>query len=226
MKFIGLLVVFLLAGCASNDSLYFGTYTRIGIDVSADGAGIGAKNAALNITPPKKEGGTFNVLGTSDLDIAYTDTVIKEIFAVGEAAKCAALKTATFTLTDLKLFLSKSDDDEPAVGPLIFGTYSSWSLLDLSWGDATSIGINFGYKRGTGVKMPIVNDKVGSVYASISINTTDQNHVDAPKSNIGGTRNKHTFATGEAAIIKASQKASSLNGGDISYKGCIKTALL
>ena len=219
MKYFALLGTILISGCASNSSLYFGTYTRIGIDASTDGAGIGAKNAALNVTPPKKDGSAFDVLGTSDLDIAYTNTVIKEVVAVGQAAKCAAIKKPV--ASDVATF-TKSSPEPSAVGPIIFGTYSSWSLLDLSWGGATSTGINFGYKRGTGVKMPIVNDNVGSVYASISINTTD-NGLIAEKTNIGGTRNKHTFATGQAAIIKASEESKALNGGDVSYAGCLNS---
>lgn len=179
MKYLIILGIVVISGCTSNKSLYFGTYTRIGIDASSDGAGIGAKNAALNITPPKEGGGAFDVLGTSDLDIAYTNAVIKEVVAVGEAAKCAARKTPVAKTVEA---YTKSSPEPSAVGPIIFGTYSSWSLLDLSWGGATSTGINFGYKRGTGVKMPIVNDSVGSVYASISVNTTDKKR--SPKKQI------------------------------------------
>ncbi len=217
MKYLVLIATLLIVGCESTKSLYFGTYTRIGIDASTDGAGIGAKNAALNITPTKKDGSTFDVLGTSDLDIAYTNTVIKEVIAVGDAALCAAMKNET----DISFEEFIKTDDTTPVGPLVFGTYSSWSLLDLSWGDATSKGINFGYKRGTGVKMPIVDDNVGAAYASISVNTTGDNAI-APKTNINGTRNTHTFATGKAAMIKASQEAAALNGGDTDYAGCYK----
>lgn len=217
MKRTLLIVSFALSGCAS-DSLYFGTYTRVGIDASTDGAGIGAKNAALNVTPPKKDGTAFDVLGTSDLDLAYTNVVIKEIVAVGDAAICAAQKSKP---AGAARALAEPADAKPAVGPVIFGAYTSWSLIDLSWGGATATGINFGYKRGVGVKLPIVNDTVGSVYASVSVNTTDQETV-AERTNIGGTRNKYTFATGSAAIIKAAQEAKALNGGDASYEGCLK----
>ena len=216
MKRIVLIASFALTGCAS-DSLYFGTYTRVGIDASTDGAGIGVKNAALNIAPTKKDGSAFDVLGTSDIDLAYTDVVIKEIVAVGEAAKCAAQRSKP---ADAKS-VSATADTTPAVGPVIFGAYTSWSLVDLSWGGATAQGINFGYKRGVGVKLPIINDTVGSVYASVSINTTDSDAV-AAKTNVGGTRNIYTFATGTAAIIKAAQEAKALNGGDASYEGCLK----
>lgn len=215
MKYTFILVLFFIAGCSTNDSLYFGTYTRVGIEASTDGAGIGAKNAAFNIMPPKDDGSAFDVIGTSDIDIAYTQTVIKETFAVGKAAVCAASKEVLIDSASLE-----DEEEVPSVGPIIFGTYSSWSLLDLSWGDSIATGINFGYKRGTGVKMPVVEDHVGSVYASISVNTTTGETI-APKSNIDGTRSIHTFATGTAAIIKASQEANILNGNDNTYNGCI-----
>jgi len=219
MKALVLIGTLALAGCAT-DSLYFGTYTRVGIDASKDGAGIGAKNAALTIAPPKKDGTAFDVLGTSDIDIAYTDVVIKEVVAVGDAAKCAAM-TSKASGGNAAAQIQSEQAQPPAVGPVIFGAYTSWSLLDLSWGGATATGINFGYKRGVGVKLPIVNDTVGAVYASVTVNTTDGETV-APKSNVGGTRNRYIFATGSAAVTKAAQEASSLNGGDSSYAGCLQ----
>jgi len=219
MKALVLIGALALSGCAS-DSLYFGTYTRVGIDASTDGAGIGAKNVALNIAPTKKDGTAFDVLGTTDLDIAYSDVVIKEVVAVGDAAKCAAMKNKAAGGKTADQLIKLDAAQPPAVGPIIFGAYTSWSLIDLSWGGATATGINFGYKRGVGVKLPIVNDNVGAVYASVSVNTTDGETV-APKTNVGGTRSKYTFATGSAAIIKAAQEASSLNGGDTSYAGCL-----
>ncbi|UMZ14266.1 hypothetical protein I9018_11505 [Pseudomonas sp. MPFS] len=219
MKITALITAFALTGCTSH-SLYFGTYTRVGIDASSDGAGIGVKNATLNVTPPKKDGSAFDVLGTSDIDLAYTDVVINEVVAVGDAAKCAAMKNPSVAPQALAKIRSLNDPQPPAVGPVIFGAYTSWSLLDLSWGEATATGINFGYKRGVGVKLPIVNDQVGAVYANVSINTTTSDTV-APKTHIGGARNVYVFATGTAALIKASQEAPRLNGGDKNYAGCI-----
>ncbi len=216
MKYVLISLMLILSGCASNKALYFGTYTRVGIDASTNGAGVGVKNAALQITPPKDDGSAFDILGTTDMDIGYTYVILDEVVAVGDAAKCAANKTPGVTLES-----SLESEDEPTIGPVIFGAYTSWSLIDLSWGGATATGINFGYKRGVGVRMPIVNDTVGSVYAHVSINTTDDTTI-APISLKGGTRNKHTFATGEAAIIKASAEAKALNGGDASYAGCIQ----
>lgn len=89
-----------IAGC-SHDSLYFGSYTRVGIDASATGAGIGVKNAALNIAPPKSNGQLYDVLGTTDMDLGYTYAVINEEIAVGDAANCAAQKIKSTPVAQL-----------------------------------------------------------------------------------------------------------------------------
>ena len=210
-----------LGGCAN--ALYFGTYTRVGIDASTDGAGIGAKNEALNIAPPKKDGSAFDVLGTSDLDISLSKVVISEVVAVGEAARCAASKKKDAKISTLVTHGTEAKK----VGNVIFGTYSSWSLVDLSWGNATAKGINFGYKSGTGVRMPVVDDDVGSVYAKITVNSTGEVGNDIAKtSQVGGTRATHSFATGTAAIIKASAEANALNNTKDAaekdkYPGCL-----
>ena len=231
MKYLILVGILFINGCASNQSLYFGTYNRVGIDASANGVGIGTKVAAVNITPPKSDGSAFDVLGTSDLDIDYIDVVIKEVVAVGKAAKCASMSTPTFPTINAFLLkennnagrgASTKKNNNADIGRIIFGAYSSWSLLDLSWGGATATGINFGYKRGVGIKVPIVNDKIGSAFALITVNTasTSESETVALKSNIGGTRSKHTFATGNAAIIKASKEAGPLND-DNQFSGCL-----
>lgn len=212
----------LLTGCASNEALYFGTYSRIGIDASTDGIGIGAKNHAFNLAPSKTDGSAFSVLGHSDMDLSYTKAVITEEFATGKAATCAAYKKTNkeFTKNILeaedaeKSLNNNANTDKPKIGTVIFGTYSSLSIFDLSWYNSVSNGINFGYKRGTGVKLPIVNDQVGDVYSLVTINTTETDGTGgtiAPKSETGGTRSTYIFATGKAAIIKASQRANNLN---------------
>lgn len=206
-----------LTGC--TNSLYFGTYTRVGIDASADGAGIGGKNATLNIAPTKKDGSTFDVLGTSDVDLSYSDVIISERLAVGEAARCAAVKSPSLD----RATIMAGTEKPPTAGPVIFGTYSSFSLVDLSLNNSVSPGITFGYKRGTGLRMPVENDEVGSAYASISVNTSDKGATHT-QSAIGGIRNKHVFATGTAALIKASEDAPALNGGNNAFKGCITPA--
>jgi hypothetical protein len=223
MKALWLLCAVTLSGCAS-DSLYFGTYTRVGIDASSDGAGIGAKNAALNIAPPKKDGSAFDVLGTSDLDLSYNNALIHEVFAVGDAAICASYTSKAAYVAGEKRQPNVSQKGAP--GALIFGSYTSWSLLDLSWGSATGTGINFGYKRGVGVKLPIVKDQVGPVFASVWINTlkSTDSPAGAPQSATKGSRSVYVFATGYAAVIKASEGAAQLNGNDPAYAnaGCLK----
>jgi hypothetical protein len=204
-----------LAGCPSK-ALYFGTYTRVGIDVSQDsgGAGIGVKNIALSIAPPKKDGTAFDVLGTSDIDLGITDLAMSEIVAIGPAALCAAGASDRATLAAAAVAPNAKSH-----GPLIFSAATSWSLLDLSWGDATGAGLTFGYKRTVGIRMPIVSDTVGAAFAKVTINTTSTTHGEAEKSEIGGTRSKFVFSTGQAAVIKAGQKATEVNGGTATV-GC------
>lgn len=49
---------------------------------------------------------------------------------MGDAAKCAAMKE--HSVDAKKQFMDGVK--KPAVGPVIFGVYTSWSLVDLSWG--------------------------------------------------------------------------------------------
>jgi hypothetical protein len=212
MKYILLLLVCAATGC-SHDSLYFGSYTRIGIDASATGAGIGVKNAALNISPPKSSGELYDVIGTTDIDIGYTYAIINEEIAIGDAANCAA--------SNKKIDLNSFADTGKTSGAVVFGAYTSWALFDFSWGDATSKGIHLGYKRGVGVRVPVQDDKVGAVYANTTLNTTNDVSFVNIKSSQGGTRYSQTFATGKAAVIRAAGRATSLNGGASGYDGCL-----
>lgn len=214
MKYLLILLISTTAGC-SHDSLYFGSYTRVGIDASATGAGIGVKNAALNIAPPKSDGQLYDVLGTTRMDLGYTYAAINEEIAIGDAANCAAQKTKSTQINALS-------DVGKTSGAVVFGAYTSWALLDFSWGDATSKGIHLGYKRGIGVRVPVREDNVGAVYANTTLNTTDREVLGAPNSEFGGSRYSQTFATGKAAIIKASGRSAELNGGDKNYVGCLQ----
>jgi hypothetical protein len=214
MRYLLILLISTTAACG-HDSLYFGSYTRVGIDASATGAGVGVKNAALNIAPPKSDGQLYDVIGTTDMDLGYTYAVINEEIAVGDAANCAAQKQRSTHVDALS-------DGGKTSGAVVFGAYTSWALLDLSWGDATSKGIHFGYKRGVGVRVPVREDSVGAVYANTMLNTTNKAALGTPKSEFGGARYSQTFATGKAAIIKASGRSAQLNGGDNSYAGCMQ----
>ena len=214
-----LFTLIICSGCTK--SLYMSSYTRVGIDASADGIGIGAKNATINTAPTKSTGEAFNVLGTVDLDIKYTGVILKEVVATGKASECAAyVRPSVEALSNTTKFLNTLTAQEKGKpNKLYFGTYTSWSLIDLSWRQATGSGLNFGYKRGVGLKMPIKDDNIGSVYADISLNTTDQGD-DISKSKINGYRSIQTFATGQPAIIKASLNSEKLTQ-NAKIKGCL-----
>jgi len=224
----------MLCSCVTDNALYFGSYSRVGIDVSSDGAGIGVKNATLNVSAPKENGGAFDLLGQNDTDLSFKDAVIRETVAAGPAAICAAKKEKDPAVESQQVRKARSKP-----GKIYFGTYTSFSLVDLNWGGSPSPGINFGYKRGVGLRLPVVDDSVGSAFASIEINTTDEDRTVAPagvlasdqptdtgagpeqipKTQIKGVRSRQIFATGEAAVIKAAQFAGVLNG-DATFNGC------
>lgn len=77
-----ILCAFFFAGC-TKDAIYFGTYTRVGIDASTDGAGIGLKNSALNIARTREDGRAFDMLGSMDMDLGYTYVIVDEKVAWG-----------------------------------------------------------------------------------------------------------------------------------------------
>lgn len=209
------IALLLLTGCAT-DSLYFGAYTRIGIDASADGAGIGAKTAAINITQTAEDGTPFDVLGMSDFDLSHRDAIVREIVATGRAARCAAK-------TEQPAPEIRDDEEEGEVDEkkqrLYFGSFTSFSLFDLNWGATPTPGITFGYKRAVGVRVPIENDQVGSIYAKVIINTTDNKGDEDDRSKLEhGVRTRHEFATGKAAVIRAG--AAKDLSGNAQFKDC------
>src|SRR3989338_6051254 len=168
-NFALLVAVASLSGC-STDSLFVGTYTRVGIDASQDGAGggVGVKNVAMTIAPTKPGGEAYDVLGTTDVDLAFTNLVLSEIVATGQAAVCASGKSKASDL------VTQANAELKSLGPLVFVAATSWSLLEVSFGEATGPGISFGYRRAVGIRMPIKNETIGSTFASVSISTVDK----------------------------------------------------
>lgn len=205
-----------LVGCSTTDRLYIGTYTRVGIDASQDGAGggIGVKNVAMTIAPTKASGEAYDILGTTDIDLAFTNLVLAETIATGEAAECASGKGQATQLA------SKAVGKTEQPGPLIFAAATSWSLLDVSLGEAVGPGISFGYRRTVGISMPIKNETIGSTFASVSISTLDKDHPStASKTEVTGTRSVYTFATGKASVNMAQKYASKITGNS-NHAGC------
>ncbi len=230
-RVIAPLVILTMAGC--SNALYFGTYSRIGIDASTDGAGIGAKHSEIVVSPTKSDGSAHDVLGRADHDLSLISAVIDEEFAVGEAARCAAARVVSqqdaakgFVAIDPNDPSTISEVDGQENTKLIFGAHTSYSLVDLAWGESAVRGINFGFKRSVGVRMPIKDDSLGSAYTRIRLNTLsaselndpnepgyappDPNNPGPPVSRTGGVRTKSVFATGVAAIIMANERASEI----------------
>ncbi|WP_397448668.1 hypothetical protein [Pseudomonas sp. NA-150] len=209
--------IFSLSGCSTPDTLYVGTYTRVGIDASHSsmGGGIGFRNVALTVAPTNAKGDAYDVLGTTDVDLALRNLVLVETVATGEAAVCAS---GNSKVSDLVADIKNAPQKEP--GPLIFVADTSWSLLEVSVGDAVGPGISFGYRRIVGIRMPVKNEHIGSAYGSVSISTLETAHTNkAEPTEIGGTRSVYTFATGKASVNMA-QKYANKVVGNIQQQGC------
>lgn len=203
-----LLTAAILSGCGS--AVYFAGYTRVGIDASVDNVGIGVRQAAVTVSPPKKDGSAHDIVAQTDMDLSLGDVVISQEVAVGDAAK------ELTALPNSDRSNLRSDEKDPT--SLFFGAFTSWSLIEINAGNSASPGIMFGFKRATAVRMPVIDDKIGSAYAQIQINTTpnDVRGV-APSALPGGVRNSYKFATGQPAIDLAKKWGTRLDnsGGGV-----------
>lgn len=214
---IGVAAIFaLLSGCAKN-TVYFGTNTNFAIDIDASSgsANIGYKNSQFASIPPKEDGTSYSVLGSSDVDVSISDMVIEEEFATGLAAECAASRTVK----------KVDEEDETKYGTLLFASYFSVSLFDVNLGaDNPFSGASIGYKRSTATVIPIKNNKLRSVYAKTSVNTLPYENNNTgnndTRTHTKGIRFKQDFATGNASRYLASYNAKSLTKID-NVTGCI-----
>ena len=91
IKLYILLISVLLSGCSSN-SLYFGTSTTIGLNVSGtetvpSKVAIAFEREEIAIVPNKADSQAHSVFGALDANLTwFNGQVIKQIFATGEAA--------------------------------------------------------------------------------------------------------------------------------------------
>ncbi|MBV1878461.1 MAG: hypothetical protein KUG79_12520 [Pseudomonadales bacterium] len=104
------MVVCLVSGCQTN-SLYFATDTSVGLmDIAGDSkvpdkVSIGFKRSELLLIPPQDITDTSNnklqpVLGTLNADLTwFKGSNIKEVYATGDAANCAAYGLALRSLS-------------------------------------------------------------------------------------------------------------------------------
>lgn len=191
-----------LSGCANK--VYFGTATSLGVDFSADGAGIGYRNAQAARVPARENGMEFSVLGSSDIDLSLSQIYIDEEFATGKAADSLSMPKSARSIT------------EPAThGDLLFGSYTTASFIDINFGATNPFqGATIGYKRATATMIPIVKDNLRSVYAKTVINSEPWDPATNPcGTKTGGIRFVQLFATGQAAINIAVDNKESLQTG-------------
>lgn len=198
---ITLIIMVLSTGCTNR--VYFGTSTRFALDASSTTAGLGYKAAQFAYIPPKKDGGEYSVLGKSDVDLSITNIVVEEEFATGQAAECAA---------DRDFKINNAEEARTTKGNLVFGAYTSASLIDVNFGSANPFaGASIGYKRETATVIPITEDGLlRSVYAKSNISSLDYSTTETNGSKTGGVRFRQIFATGKAAVMVARDKLPSI----------------
>ncbi|WP_295879957.1 hypothetical protein [uncultured Thiohalocapsa sp.] len=186
------------SGCG-GPSVYFAGYTRIGVDASVDGAGVGVRQSAVTLSPPRADGGAHDLAAVTDMDLSLTDLVISQDLATGDAAN--ALSTDGNSLAPQRGTGQFEEDSR-----LLFGSFTSWSLLEVNAPDSASPGILFGFKRAVALRVPVRKDRIGATYAGVDINTTGDRHHGVPASALpGGVRNSYRFATGRPAVALAKQ---------------------
>lgn len=189
--FLAAIPLIFTAGCA-NESLFFGTKTSIGIDISATAgspsANLGYERTEIAIVPPKQDGNAHDVLGGIDADLSLANGVrIKELFATGRAARLAAGKADTQNSrsgsTNGPANQGEQGNGQNATTeekyrqPIVFAADASFSLLNIKiQGNGLPTSGSTLYRRSEVTLIPVKpdQDEVASVYADISIDTADK----------------------------------------------------
>jgi len=183
-----------LSGCSTTeDVLYFGTGTSLGLDISGtvgapDKVSLAYRRDEIAIIPPGCDGVAYPVLGTMDYDINFgAGLQLRQHFATGYAAELAAGAPETFTIADNETSrLSDSNKKEckdtakadkpsekPRMKTMVFATDTIYGL-DLNAGQgATAPNLTVGHRRLESAIVPIESrsHQVRSVFADISINS-------------------------------------------------------
>ena len=87
-----------MAGC-SKDSLYFGTGTSVGLDVSGTpaspiAASLAYKRSEVTFSKQQQDKEPYPVLGVLDMNVNFWEgTQVSQHFATGEASKIAAYRS-------------------------------------------------------------------------------------------------------------------------------------
>lgn len=204
----------LLAGCASDKHLFFGTQTSVGVDVSGtvaapDHVSVAYRRSETAIVPRKEDGKAHSVMGKLDADLTVTaGRKVRQVFATGEAARIASMRDAAAANGQVAAATGVQQVEKTA---LVFATDSVFGL-DISSGTSElSPSLVFGYRRSEATLIPIPDpaQEVRSVYADISVDNSDKDtvvdaaSVDSSISNLGGVRIVQHFGTGRAAELLA-----------------------
>lgn len=224
-----------LPGCStSRDTLYFGTHTTLGVDVSGDigtpdHATLGYARDEVAIVPPRAEDGQpHSVLGGLDADLSLKHFRVNQVFATGAAAEAASQKSAgkatetqPTTDTSTKSDAASNTDNKTLASerlrPVLFAASTDFSLVSIgNKPGAMAPELHLGYKRTEAAVIPVsAGQPAGSVYATIALSNLEtacevkENPVleqsGCYTSATDGVRFVHQFATGDAAVQLATK---------------------
>lgn len=214
LMFLGLIVV-LLSGSGCSRRLIFATHTSLGLNISGTAqmpnkVALDYSRYEVALVPRQTNGEAQPVYGGLDADISLLrgNHIIREAFATGDAAEVAA---EAKSFNEVK---GQATEGKGTPTRALFFMSGTTYGVNMNVGEqATPPNLVVGYQRHTATVIPVATpeQRVGSVYADVAINTTDPEDVrapdgaaapapsPAPASAIRGTRIRQFFATGLAA---------------------------
>jgi hypothetical protein len=214
LPLLGLLALLSLgSGCSRR--MIFVTHSSLGLNVSGTAqmpnkVAFDYSRYEATLVPRKTNGEAQPVFGGLDADVNFWrgNHIIREAFATGDAADIAS---GAKNFSDTSACPPEGTGGTPSRS-LFFMSGTTYGLHINLGEQATPPNLVLGYQRHTATIIPVQSpeQKAGSVYADVSINTTEPEAVangnvtgltNAPAafSNLKGTRIRQFFATGLAA---------------------------
>jgi hypothetical protein len=239
LKNRNLLVIFalmLLTACQAN-KVYYASEGHIGVDISGSATvptnySVSGTSSELSIIPAKSDGSSHTIYGGFYANLKYLTlsggNKIKQNFATGEAAVCALYSSNPTVLKAYKeqcrTMNPVKNKSTPVVteirdNTLVVATRSVFGA-DLHYGDADSVGSNFGYKRLVAAAIPVITsaEELGSVYVDINVDSLTSKKDCKAKTEVeqkscslvGGMKISQTIATGDSAKLMAIARRADL----------------
>lgn len=240
----------LSSGCSRR--MIFVTHTSLGLNVSGTAqipnkVALDYSRYEASIVPRMKNGEAQPVFGGLDADINFWEGkhIIREAFATGDAADIAAHSTQ-HDAPKVENAKGRSNECNTKLhgkpgkpGRSLFFMTGTIYGLHINLGEqATPPNLVVGYQRHTATIIPVQSSaqRVGSVYADLSIATTEptpakdssasESNTPRPTfSRLEGTRIRQFFATGEAAKTLAQETSVQQDLRSLSGTGVTKQFL-